>query len=79
MGIIVQLGHSQCLRIKGNWVKLAISTGDGEDSGDHIVQSIGFNSDLCARLEVSKNASAKWPTFAYCGKASLAYMQLMIV
>ena len=30
---------------------------DGEDSGDRIVQSIGFDGDLCARLKVSKDGS----------------------
>ena len=57
MGIVVQLGHSQCLRIEGDQVKLAISTGDGEDSSDCIVRSIGFNGDLPTRLEVSKDGS----------------------
>ncbi|KIM65167.1 hypothetical protein SCLCIDRAFT_113717 [Scleroderma citrinum Foug A] len=57
MGIVVQLGHSQCLRIEGDQVKLAISTGDGEDSSDCVVRSIGFNGDLPARLEVSKDGS----------------------
>ena len=57
MGIVVQLGRSQCPRIKGDQVKLAIWTADGEDSGDCVVQSIGFNGDLRARLEVSKDGS----------------------
>ena len=57
MGIVVQLGCSQCLRIEGNRAKLAIHTGDGEDSSDHIIRSIGFNGDLRTWLEVSKDGS----------------------
>ena len=57
MGIVVQLGRSQCLRIEGDRAKLAIHTGDGEDSGNRIIRSIGFNSDLHAWLEVSKDGS----------------------
>ena len=57
MGIVVQLERSQCLRIEGDRAKLAICTGDGEDSGDHIVRSISFNGDLHAWLEVSKDGS----------------------
>ena len=57
MGIIVQLGRSQCPRIEGDWAKLAIRTGDGEDSGDHVIRSIGFDGDLRAWLEVSKDGS----------------------
>ena len=57
MGIVVQLRRSQCLRIEGDWVKLTIHTGDGEDSGNHVVQSISFNGDLRTWLEVSKDGS----------------------
>ena len=57
MGIVVQLGHSQCLRIEGNQAKLTIHTGDGEDSSDCVIRSIGFDGDLCAWLEVSKDGS----------------------
>ena len=37
MGIIVQLRCSQCLRIEGDQAKLAICTGDGEDSSDRVI------------------------------------------
>ena len=57
MGIVVQLRHSQCPRIEGDRVKLAIRTGDGEDSGNCVVRSISFNGDLHAWLEVSKDGS----------------------
>ena len=57
MGVVVQLGRSQCPRIEGDRAKLTIRTGDGEDSGNHVIRSISFDSDLCAWLEVSKDGS----------------------
>ena len=45
------------MRIEGNWLNLAIGTGDGQDTGDRIVRSIGFDGNLGARLIVSKNGS----------------------
>ena len=57
MGVVVQLGRSQCPRIEGDRAKLTICTGDGEDSGNRVIRSISFDSDLCTWLEVSKDGS----------------------
>ncbi|KIM60182.1 hypothetical protein SCLCIDRAFT_124808, partial [Scleroderma citrinum Foug A] len=58
MHVVVQLGHSECARIEGNRLNLAIGTGDGQDTSDRIVQSVGFNSNRGARLIVSKDGSS---------------------
>ncbi|KIM65451.1 hypothetical protein SCLCIDRAFT_112528, partial [Scleroderma citrinum Foug A] len=57
MCVIVQLRHGECARVEGNWLNLAIRTGDGQDTGDRIVQSVGFNGNRGARLIVSKDGS----------------------
>ncbi|KIM68358.1 hypothetical protein SCLCIDRAFT_105412, partial [Scleroderma citrinum Foug A] len=57
MCAIVQLGHGQGARVEGNQLNLAIGTSDGQDTSNHIVQSIGFDGDWGARLIVSKNGS----------------------
>ena len=51
------LGRGQGARVEGNWLNLTIRTGDGQDTGDRIVQSIGFDGNWGARLIVSKNGS----------------------
>ena len=58
MRVIVQLRCSECARVEGDWPNLAIGTGDGQDTGDCIVQSIGFDGDQGTRLIVSKDGSS---------------------
>ncbi|KIM62260.1 hypothetical protein SCLCIDRAFT_120116, partial [Scleroderma citrinum Foug A] len=58
MHIVVQLGHGECVRIEGDQPNLAIGTSDGQDTGNRIVQSIGFDGDQGARLIVSKDGSS---------------------
>ncbi|KIM68373.1 hypothetical protein SCLCIDRAFT_105601, partial [Scleroderma citrinum Foug A] len=55
---VVQLRHGECARVEGDWPNLVIRTGDGQDTSDHIVRSVGFNSDRGARLIVSKDGSS---------------------
>ncbi|KIM53882.1 hypothetical protein SCLCIDRAFT_138030, partial [Scleroderma citrinum Foug A] len=57
MCVVVQLGHGQSVRVEGDRPNLAIGTGDGQDTGNCIVQSVSFNSNQGARLIVSKNGS----------------------
>ena len=58
MRVVVQLGRSECARIEGDWPNLAIRTSDGQDTGDHIVRSVGFDGDRGTRLIVSKDGSS---------------------
>ncbi|KIM56613.1 hypothetical protein SCLCIDRAFT_132222, partial [Scleroderma citrinum Foug A] len=58
MHVIVQLRHGECVRVEGDWLNLTIGTGDGQDTGDHIVRSVSFNGNQGARLIVSKNGSS---------------------
>ena len=55
--VIVQLGHGECVRIKGDWLNLAIGASDGKDTGDCIVRSVGFNGNQGTRLIVSMDGS----------------------
>ena len=57
MHVVVQLGCGECVRIEGDQPNLAIGTSDGQDTGNHIVQSIGFNGNWGARLIVGKDGS----------------------
>ena len=43
MRVVVQLGRSECARIEGDRPNLAIRTGDGQDTGNRIVQSVSFD------------------------------------
>ncbi|KIM60603.1 hypothetical protein SCLCIDRAFT_123673, partial [Scleroderma citrinum Foug A] len=58
MRVVVQLGHSECVRIEGDRLNLAIGTSDGQDTSNHIVRSVGFDGDRVARLIVSKDGSS---------------------
>ena len=57
MCVVVQLGCSQGVRVEGDWLNLAIRTSDGQDTGDCVVRSVGFNGNRGARLIVSKDGS----------------------
>ena len=58
MHVVVQLGRGECARIEGDQPNLAIGTSDGQDTGDRIVRSVGFDGDRGARLIVSKDGSS---------------------
>ena len=58
MRVVVQLGRGECARIEGNWLNLAIRTGDGQDTGNRIVRSVGFDGNWGTRLIVSKDGSS---------------------
>ena len=57
MCIVVQLGCGECARIEGDQLNLTIRTSDGQDTGDHIVRSICFDSNQGTRLIVGKDGS----------------------
>ena len=58
MRVVVQLRRGECARVEGNRPNLAIGTGDGQDTGNRIVRSVGFDGDWGARLIVSKDGSS---------------------
>ena len=57
MHVVVQFGCSQGVRVEGNWPNLAIGTGDRQDTGDCIVQSVSFDDNWGTRVIVSKDGS----------------------
>jgi len=46
MCIIVQLCHSESVRVKGNWVNFIIFINNGKNCSESIVQSISFHNEL---------------------------------
>ncbi|KIM64209.1 hypothetical protein SCLCIDRAFT_115682, partial [Scleroderma citrinum Foug A] len=58
MRVVVQLRRGECARVEGDQPNLTIGTGDGQDTGDRIVQSISFDGDRGARLIVSNDGSS---------------------
>ena len=55
--VVVQLCHSESVRVKGNWMNFIIFINNGEDCSESIVQSISFHDKLSIRNPMSENQS----------------------
>jgi len=44
--VVVQLHHSESVRVKGNWINFIIFVNNGEDCSESIVQGISFHNEL---------------------------------
>jgi len=44
--VVVQLHHSESVRVKGNWINFIIFVNNGEDCSESIVQDISFHNEL---------------------------------
>jgi len=57
MCVIVQLCHSESVRVKGNWMNFIIFVNNGEDCSESIVRGISFHNELNIRNPISKDRS----------------------
>ena len=57
MCVIVQLCHSESMRVKGNWVDFIIFINNGEDCSKSIVRDISFHDELSIGNPMSKDRS----------------------
>ena len=57
MCVIVQLCHSESVRVKGNWMNFIIFVNNGEDCSESIVRGISFYDELSIRNPMSKDRS----------------------
>jgi len=55
--IVVQLRHSESMRVKGNWINFIIFVNNGEDCSESIVQGISFHDELNIGNPISKDRS----------------------
>ena len=57
MCVVVQLYHSESVRVKGNWMNFIIFINNREDCSQSIVQGISFYDELSIRNPMSKDRS----------------------
>ena len=57
MGVVVQLGHSECSQIESDWADFTIGTGGGKDTSNCIVGGVGFDNEERIRLIMGKDGS----------------------
>ena len=55
MCAVVQLRHSESVRVKGNWMNFIIFINNGEDCSESIVRGISFHNELSIRNPMSKD------------------------
>ena len=55
MCIVVEFGADKGLRVKGDWVHLAVGGDGGKDSCQGIVGSVSFNNEWLARNVMQEN------------------------
>ena len=53
--VVVQLYHSESMRVKGNWINFIIFVNNREDCSKSIVQGISFYDELSIRNPMIKN------------------------
>jgi len=55
MCVVVQLCHSESVRVKGNWMNFIIFVNNREDYSKSIVQGISFHNELSIENPMSKD------------------------
>jgi len=53
--VVVQLHHSESVRVKDNWINFIIFVNNGEDCSESIVQGISFHNELSIRNPMSED------------------------
>ena len=59
MGVIVQLGRSECSRIESNWADFTIRTCGGKNTSNCVVGGVSFDDEGRIRLIVGKDGSCR--------------------